>query len=62
MELAEINYKKTDGIEIKNMVLPIFKDDSLYKDVSIFLGINMCKCVCMLEQYGQHTVWQIGSY
>jgi translation initiation factor 2B subunit (eIF-2B alpha/beta/delta family) len=28
--------KKTDGIEIKNMVLPIFKDDSLYKDVSIF--------------------------
>ncbi len=35
--------KQTNGAEIKNMVLPIFKDDRLYKDVSIFFE-NVIDC------------------
>ena len=29
-------YKRSSGTEIKNIVLPVFKDDNLYRDVSVF--------------------------
>lgn len=45
--------KKTDGKEIKNIILPIFKNDNLYRDVSIFFE-NLIDCTGKNdEEYNQ---------
>lgn len=45
--------KRTDGIEIKNIVIPVFKDDNLYRDVSVFFE-NLIDCTGKNdEEYNQ---------
>ncbi len=54
--------KRTNGAEIKNMILPIFKDDHLYKDVSIFFE-NVIDCTGKSdEEYNQLIQKQKEEY
>jgi hypothetical protein len=55
-------YKRTSGTEIKNIVLSIFKDDNLYRDVSVFFE-NLIDCTGKSdEEYNQLIQKQKEEY
>lgn len=54
--------KKIGGIDIKNIVLPIFKDDNLYKDVSVFFENLIDSTAKSDEEYNQLIQKQKEEY